>query len=191
MAGSGAGLARDNGRLLARARHGEGRGFDGAEVVLELAVPGVEHPRLPVGAGRLAQPMPRRVRGCGPRRMVGSIGEDGPDRLTIAVKGRGCRDRGPPLNKALDARLEGDGGAAEHPLEVALLGLPGRGQMCIIILFVAEPVALALLQRQVVVSGFHVWLEERRLGALPPGKRDAHASESRMAGRRGRELAVS
>ena len=184
----GARLPRDDGRLLARAGHGQRRGFDGVVLEHALAVPRVEHPRV-AEAGRLPEPAPGQVRGGRARGLVRCAREQGPRGPAIAIERRRRGDRGPPLDEALDPLLERDGRPSQHPLEVAVM--LGRGGSEMGVAFVAAgALALALLEEQAVVSRLGVGLEERRLGALPPGERHAHASESRRRRECGVELAL-
>ncbi len=182
----GARLPRDDGRLFARAGHGQRRGFDGVVLEQALAVSRIEYPRV-AEAGRLPEPAPGHVRGgwargARARGMVRCARKQGPRGPAIAVERRRRGDRGPSLDKTLDPFLERDGCPSQHPLEIAMVLGRGGSEMGVILL-TAGAVARALLEKQAVVCRRGGGLEKRRLGALPPGERHTHASESR--GRRG------
>ena len=186
-----AGLARDNWGLLAGAGHWEGRGFDGQQVVLKhaLAIARVQHPRVSVEAGGLSQAIPGRVGRCRTRCAMAMACQLRSRRLTVFAICCSCWDRSPPVHKALDASLERHGGAAQHPLEVAVMRVFwDRSVKGGVFHLAAETVTLAPLERQVLVVRIVAGCQKRRLRAIPPGKRDAHTSEARRRRIQGGQL---
>lgn len=128
----------------------------------------VGHPTgMAVEARGLAQLVPGRMR-SGWTSSRGRLRRTGTD---ILIEGRGIRNGGPPMNDALHTRTEGDGGSAQHALQLVALfvmvgwdGIVARGA----VLAVTAEQAMVVTEAAVLegrVSGTKV--VSRRLCVVP------------------------